>query len=134
MKKDIDFIPVQNVQLAVVKAKDESDTVLWKVHILNKNKVAIANVLIASKGYGEKNGEKQSTSTLRHYIENIGPEESAVIEPIDHNLFHLFNEYWVSYYIDDQIYDKKFIFVPGSIREQNMTYIDMIQNDGVLHA
>jgi len=134
MKKDIDFIPVENVQLAVAKEKNESDSLLWKVHILNKNKVSIANVLIASKGYGEKNGEKQSTSILRHYIEIIGPEDSAVIEPIDSNLFHLFNEYWVSYYIDDQIYDKKFIFVPGSISEQNMTYIDMIQNDGVLHA
>jgi len=134
MKKDIDFIPVENVQLAVAKEKNESNSLLWKVHILNKNKVSIANVLIASKGYGEKNGEKQSTSILRHYIEIIGPEDSAVIEPIDSNLFHLFNEYWVSYYIDDQIYDKKFIFVPGSISEQNMTYIDMIQNDGVLHA
>jgi len=134
MKKDIDFIPVRNVQLAVVKEENVSNGMLWKVHILNKNNVAITNVLIASKGYGEKDGEKQSTSILRHYIEIIGPEDSAVIEPIDSNLFHLFNEYWVSYYIDDQIYDKKFIFVPGSISEQNMTYIDMIQNDGVLHA
>ena len=134
MKKDIDFIPVQNVQLAVVKEENVSNAMLWKVHILNKNNVAITNVLIASKGYGEKDGEKQSTSILRHYIETIGPEEGAVIEPIDPNLFHLFNEYWVSYYIDDQIYDKKFIFVPGSISEQNMKYIDMVQNDGVLHA
>jgi len=134
MKKDIDFIPVQNVQLAIVKEKNVSNDMLWKVHILNNNNVAITNVLIASKGYGEKDGEKQSTSILRHYIETIGPEEGALIEPIDPNLFHLFNEYWVSYYIDDQIYDKKFIFVPGSISEQNMKYIDMVQNDGVLHA
>lgn len=134
MKKDIDFIPVENVQLAVVKEKNDSNAMLWKVHILNKNEVAIKNILIASKGYGEKNGEEQSTSILRHYIEYIGAEDSAVIEPIDKNLFHLFNEYWVSYYIDAQIFDKKFLFVPGSINEQNMVYIDMIQNNGVLHA
>ena len=134
MKKDINFIPVKDVQLAIVQERSESDDLLWRVHIMNKNKVSITNILISSKGYGEKDGEKQSTSILRHFIETIGPEESAIIEPIDPNLFHLFNEYWVSYYIDGQVFDKKFIFVPGSINEKNMSFIEMIDMDGVLHS
>jgi len=34
-----------------------------------------------------------------------------LIEPIDPNVLHLNNEYWVSYYIGSQIYDKRFVFV-----------------------
>jgi len=69
MKKDINFIPVKDVQLAVVQERSESHDLLWRVHIMNKNKVSITNILISSKGYGEKDGEKQSTSILRHFIE-----------------------------------------------------------------
>ena len=60
--------------------------------------------------------------------------ESALIEPIDPDLFHLFNEYWVSYYIEEQIYDKKFIFVPDSINISNISFIEMIQKEGILHS
>ena len=134
MKKDIDFPPVKNVQLAVVQERNDSDVLLWKVHILNRNKVTITNVLVSSKGYGEKDGKKQSTSILRHFIETVGSEESAVIESIDPDIFHLFNEYWVSYYINEQIYDKKFIFVAGSINKKNLSYIDIIGKNGVLHS
>lgn len=133
MKKDIEFIPVENVQLAIVREKKE-DTTHWSVHILNLNERPIKNVLVSSKGYGEKNGEKQTTSVLRHFIELVKSGHSAVIEPITPEIFHLFNEYWVSYYIDDQIYDKKFIFVPGSIHEKNLTNIDIINKEGILHS
>ena len=134
MKKDIDFKPVENVQLAVAQQPDEPKDGMWKVYIINKNDIPISNVLISSKGYGERNGEKQSTSILRHFIENIESNASALIEPIDPKVFHLFNEYWVSYYIDNQIYDRKFIFVPGSIHEKNMSFIDIIEMEGVLHS
>ena len=134
MKKDINFIPVENVQLAIVREKEKNDEVRWSVHILNRNKESIRNVLVSSKGYGEKDGEKQSTSILRHFIETVDSEKSEIIEPIDPGLFHLFNEYWVSYYIGSQIFDKKFIFVPGSIDEKNLSFIQMIQKEGVLHS
>ena len=89
---------------------------------------------MTSKGYGEKNGEKQSTSILRHFIEDLGPGKSDVIEPIDPKLFHLFNEYWVSYYINEQIFDKKFIFVPDSVSEENISTIDLLNKEGILHS
>jgi len=47
--------------------------------------------------------------------------------------FHLYSEYWVSYYIDGQIYDKKFIFVPDSITEENLIPIAQLGMEGILH-
>jgi hypothetical protein len=39
----------------------------------------------------------------------------------------------VSYYIDGQIYDKKFIFVPDSITEGNLSRIEQLDLVGVVH-
>ena len=106
----------------------------WKVYLINNNDFPIETTLVVSKGYGEKDGELQKTSTLRHFLETVVAHSIALIEPIEENVFHLNNEYWVSYYIDKQIYDKRFVFVPDSICEENITFIKEIGKEGVLHS
>jgi hypothetical protein len=129
MKKDIDIPEVKNVTIAVVREDGE-----WKVFLINNNDVPIENTLVSSTGYGEKDGEQQKTSTLRHFLETVPARSSMVIESINEDVFHLNNEYWVSYYISNQIYDKKFVFVPDSIKEENLTYIKELEMEGVLHS
>src|ERR1700712_1154867 len=114
MKKDIEIPQVENVTLAVVK-EGLKGLEEWKVYLINNNDFSIDNTLVASQGYGEKEGEQQKTSTLRHFLQTVPEHSTAVIEPIDPGVFHLNNEYWVSYYIGSQIYDKRFVFVPESI-------------------
>ena len=95
--------------------------------------IASDNVLISSKGYGfNPEGEVQETSVLRHHIPEVAPGEYALIEPIDPNVFHLNNEYWVSYYIQERIFDKKFVFPPEMIEEENYVYIKQIDLEGIL--
>jgi hypothetical protein len=130
MKKDIDFLPVKDVLITVARR----DGVNWEVFLLNRSGVRIETVLVTSKGYGEQNGEKQKTSLLRHAIPQVEAGEYALIEPIDPAIFHLTNEYWVSYFIGNQIFDKKFIFVPDSIIEKNLTFISELSAEGVLHS
>ena len=88
---------------------------------------------MTSKGYDKIEGENKKTSTLRRVIEQLNQESYAKIEPIDPSVFVLTNEYWVSYYILDQIFDKKFIFVPESIQAANLTYIEALNAKGILH-
>jgi hypothetical protein len=80
------------------------------------------------------NGEEKKTSVLRHVIEKIEEQSYARIEPIQPELFKLNNEYWVSYYIIDQIFDKKFVFVPESIQNETLQYIPELDLMGVRHA
>lgn len=134
MKKDIEIPEVKNVTVAVVREKTLFDTYDWKVYLINNNNVQLENTLVASTGYGEKDGKLQKTSTLRHFLETVPPKSSALVEPIDENVFHLNNEYWVSYYIGSQIYDKKFVFVPETINENNLTYIKELESEGILHS
>src|SRR5882762_9697474 len=105
MKKDIEIPFVENVTLAVVR-EGLPGLEEWKVYLLNNNDFPIDHTLVASNGYGEKKGETQKTSTLRHFLQTVPEHGTALIEPIDPAVFHLTNEYWVSYYIGTQIYDK----------------------------
>jgi hypothetical protein len=133
MKKDIDFSPVTGVKLAIAKTETESGED-WAVYIINLNLIELKNVMITSKGYGELEGEQRKTSTLRHLIEELGVQSIAKIEPIDPVVFELTNEFWVSYYILDQIFDKKFIFTPGSFHPSLQRMIPELGLEGVLHS
>lgn len=128
VKKDIDFSPVKNVHVVIAKENDG-----WRVFLINRNKEKLENVMVTSRGYGETKTETQKTSVLRHMIPFLDSGEYALIEPIDESVFHLNNEYWVSYFIDGQVYDKKFIFVPDSIIEDNLTFIEELEMKGILH-
>jgi hypothetical protein len=132
--KDIEIPEVKNVTLAIARQQAIGESPEWKVYLINKNDHPIDNTLVASKGYGEKDGEKQQTSVLRHFLQTVPPNSATLIEPIDPAVFHLNNEYWVSYYIDKQIFDKRFVFVPDSIKEENLTFIKEIEMEGVLHS
>lgn len=128
MKKDIDFSPVKNVHVVVAETGEG-----WKVFLINRNSQKLENVMITSRGYGELKNETQKTSTLRHMIPYLEPGMYALIEPIDEAVFHLNNEYWVSYFMEGQVYDKKFIFVPETIIEDHLVYIEELKMKGILH-
>lgn len=134
MIRDIKIPEVKNVTLAVARQKKLAEQQEWKVYLINNNDVPIENTLVASKGYGEKDGKPQQTSILRHFLENVSPNSAILVEPIDPALFHLNNEYWVSYYIGSQIFDKRFVFVPDSIREENISFIKELEMEGILHS
>jgi hypothetical protein len=132
MINDIEFPAVENVTIAVIK--DETDEIPWKVYLINNNQFPIENTLVSSKGYGTKEGEKQNTSVLRHFFETVPANQFVLIEPIDPGVFHLNNEYWVSYYVGNAIYDKRFLFVPDTICDDNLTFIKELDKTGVLHS
>ncbi|MFD2036993.1 hypothetical protein ACFSKL_19470 [Belliella marina] len=132
MKKDIDFHPVTGVKLAIAK-EEVNGQIEWSVYIINLNLIELNTVLITSKGYGLIDGEEKKTSILRHMIEQLGAESVAKVEPIDPAVFALNNEFWVSYYILDQVFDKKFIFTEGSMDPSNVRMIPELGLEGVLH-
>lgn len=138
MKSDISRPRVVGVSVAIVREPDSTGEYEWKVFVMNSNDVGIRNVLITSKGYGEIGGEQKKTATLRHHVRSLPPHSAMPIELIQPELFDLCNEFWVSYYFDSeedvQIYDKKFLFLPGSVVEENLRFIPVIQAEGVLHG
>ena len=132
MIKDLPKNVVKDIAIAVALEKESVESKIWYVYLINLKNEPIENVLITSKGYGEKDGAPVKTSVLRHMIPIVESKSFKLIEPIDEQTFGLNNEYWLSYYIGKDIYDKKFIFLPESIVEMNFTKLPVINKVGVM--
>ncbi len=132
MKKDLPENIVEDVAIAVVLMSETPEVKNWTVYLVNLKNEPITNVLITSKGYGEKDGKQVKTSLLRHFIGDVSAQSSAGVEAIDPAVFGLTNEYWLSYYIGSTIYDKKFIFLPESIVDSNLIRIPVLNKPGVI--
>ena len=133
MKKDLRGPKVENVAVAVIETLSDGEKAYY-AYLLNLRDDIMEGIIIASTGYGEnlKTGEKIRTSTLRHSIEVLLPNEAAKIEPIMPEVFGLSNEYWVSFWVNEVMYDKRFVFPAEAISSTNMTMINQLGKQGVI--
>ncbi len=135
MREELLGPKVENVAVAIVQEKGENDHIIYNTYLLNlKDNEIMEGIIITSRGYGENvaTGETIKTSMLRHCMEILLPNEAARIEPIVEDVFGLSNEYWVSFWVQDVMYDKKFIFLPETINEKNMKLIPQLNAKGVM--
>ncbi len=132
MKKDLPENIVEDISIAVVLEEESPESKVWNVYLVNLKEQPIRTVLVSSKGYGQKDGREVKTSVLRHSIGDVGGKDFALIEAIDEQVFGLTNEYWLSFYINGTIFDKKFIFLPESIVESNLIRIPVVNKPGVM--
>lgn len=132
MLKDIPNEIVKDIAVAVVPEQDDVNGEMWNVYLLNLKEEEIEGVLVTSHGYGERNGEPIKTSTLRHFLDEMDSRSCKLIEPIISDVFGLNNEYWVSFYHNKKIYDKKYLFLPESIRKEFFSRIPILGKEGVL--
>ncbi|MFM7387093.1 MAG: hypothetical protein ACKO7O_06600 [Bacteroidota bacterium] len=127
-----DLIPqVEGVFLALL---EENDNAEFAVYLLNDRRDIMEGIIVTSVGFGENllSGEALKTATLRHSLEVLLPEEYAKIELIVPEVFGLYNEYWVSFWIDEVLYDKKFLFLPNSIKVDEMALLPRFNKKGIL--
>lgn len=134
MKKDILIQKVEDLAIAIVPRlpTEEDHDYFWDAYLLNLKDEPIHSVLVNSRGYGELEGEQRKTTTLRYFWETVGPLELVKIEPIPKDVMVLANEYWVSFSYNDYLYDKKYVFVPGSLDVMNFTEIPFLNRKGVM--
>ncbi|RZK59050.1 MAG: hypothetical protein EOO91_06320 [Pedobacter sp.] len=132
MKADLPENIVEDVAIVVALVGETPEVGSWTVYIVNYKNEPLTNVLITSKGYGEKDGKPVKTSLLRHFIGDLAANSFAGVEAIDPAVFGLTNEYWLSYYIGKEIYDKKFIFLPESIVDNNLIRVPVLNMPGVM--
>ncbi len=134
MREELKGPKVENVAVAVAERLDENNNKVHYVYLINLRDDIMEGIIVTSKGYGMnvKTGEKVQTSMLRHCLEVLLPNEAAKLEPIMEDVFGLANEYWVSFYVDGKMYDKKFIFLPETISPKNMKDIPVLGMKGVM--
>lgn len=132
MKKDISPPIVKNVYLAIIAKEHETGEFEWIAYLINNRNEKLEGVLISTRGYGEIEGEHKKTATFRHSLDEIKPKSFKKIETIPEELFPLSNEFWVSFYINKKMYDKKYIFLTNSISVFNAIKVPLINEIGVM--
>ena len=134
MREELKGPKVENVKMVVVPEVQEEGGIQHYVYLLNLRDDIMEGIIITSKGYGTnvETGESIKTSTLRHSLEILLPDEAAKIEPIMEEVFGLSNEYWVSFWVNEVMYDKKFVFLPETINESNYVPIPKMGGKGVV--
>ncbi|MBM3164260.1 MAG: hypothetical protein FJZ80_02255 [Bacteroidetes bacterium] len=130
--KASDLIPkIEGVYLALLL---ENNCPEYAVYLINERTDIMEGIIVTSVGFGEDiSAEKpMKTAMLRHSLEILLPGEFARIEMIVPEVFGLYNEYWVSFWIDDVLYDKKFLFLPNSVKVSAMKELPKFNKKGIL--
>ena len=129
MRKDIEIPKVENVHIVAVKEWDEDFTELhWNIYIVNNRDEDISTILVLSRG----KSDDRKTSTLRHGLGDLKPQTSAKVEFISPEVLGFTNEYMVTFFLGNRMFEKKFVFDPNSISDENTTEIPVMENEGVL--
>lgn len=133
MKKDIEIPTVENVFLAAVQEwSDDFIEKVWYAYLINDSDFNLDGVMVVSKAFGTIDGEMKKTSTLRHAFLEVPAISFVKIEMIEKNVLQLNNEFMVTFFINEKLYDKKYIFKASSINENATEEVPLLFVDGVI--
>ena len=129
MKKDIQIPEVSGLEIAVVyeyNALYKTDD--WNIYIINNKNVDLEMIVIVSQGFSET----KTTSLLRKRLNTLPANSYAKVEFIQPDLFVLNNRFQVSFFENNQLKDKTFLFEKNSIKEGRLRMISEIKKRGIL--
>lgn len=129
MKKDIIIPVIKDVHVAIIhEFNKEFLDKEWNVYVINNKTETIEMVLVVSKGYDND----RITSTMRHSIAKLDGKSYAKVEMVQEDVLQLNNEFFVTFFADNKLFEKRFVFEKNTINEANLTTIPLIDKDGVL--
>lgn len=129
MRKDIEVPKAENVHIVAVHEWDKDFTGQdWNIYVVNDRNDEISMVLVMSRG----NSEERKTTTLRHSLGNIPPKTSAKVELITPQVFEFTNEYFLTFFAENKLFERKFTFSPNSIAEDNLIEVPIMGGTGIL--
>ncbi len=123
---------VYGVYVAVICETSIQGQEVWNAYLVNDKNEPIENVFVSSKGYLiNVKGEESKSSMLRHFYKVVPAKSSQKIELVIDDVLKLNNEYFVSFYQNDQLFDKKFVFLAETIKKENISIVPIIHKQGV---
>ena len=133
MKKDITIPEVENVFVAAIQEwSDDFMEKVWFIYLVNDSDFNLDSVMMVSKAFGTIDGEMKKTSLLRHAFVEIPAVSVVKVEMLEKSVTTLNNEFMVTFFIGNTLYDKKFTVVANSISENNVEEVPILFVDGVI--
>ena len=128
MKKDIEIPVVKDVYVAIAHEwNKEFLSKNWNAYIINNRSSPIEMALVVSKGYDDE----RKTSEMRYAFGVIAAKAYEKIEMVLEEVLALNNEFYVTYYADNKLYEKRFLFTKNSVSEKKLVLIPLLEKEGV---
>jgi hypothetical protein len=102
------------------------------VHLVNDSDYDLDGVMVVSKAFGTIEGEMKKTSLLRHAFVAVPAVSVVKVELLEKSVLALNNEFMVTFFIGNTLYDKKYIFKANSINETTVEEVPILFVDGVI--
>ncbi|MCB9427150.1 MAG: hypothetical protein H6584_09040 [Flavobacteriales bacterium] len=132
MKKDIVIPEVKDIHVVAINEWSEDfGKDMWYVYLLNASEQTIEMPIVVSQASGKVNGEEKKTASLRHTYQEVAPFNAIRIEILTNELLELNNNFQVTFFQNNQLYDKKYIFKAKSISLKKQVAIEAIQAKGI---
>jgi hypothetical protein len=96
---------------------------VWYAYLVNDSDFLMESVMVVSKAFGTIDGEMKKTSLLRHAFVEVPAVSVVKIEMLEKSVLVLNNEFMVTFFHGDKLYDKKFIFKADSINLEAADFI-----------
>lgn len=129
MKKDIQIPVVKNVYVAIVNEyNDIYKTQDWNAYIINDKAVDLDMVLIVTSGFSED----KMTSIFRKKLDKLPKKSYAKIELMQEDLFALNNQFKVTFFEGNTMFDKTYTFRKNTINLKALQPIPLMEARGVL--
>lgn len=133
MKADIIIPEIDTIFLAAVQEwSDDFLEEVWYVYLVNDSDFQLDSVMVVSKAFGTVAGEMKKTSLLRHAFIEIPAVSVVKVEMIEKSVLVLNNEFMVTFFIGNTMYDKKFIFKANFNSESEIEEVPLLFVDGIL--
>lgn len=133
MKKDIIIPEVENVFLAAVQEwSDDFMEKVWYIYLVNDSDFQLDSVMVVSKAFGTIDGEMKKTSLLRHAFMEVPAVTFVKVEMVEKSVLALNNEFMVTFFIGNTLYDRKFTFKANSITPDYVEEVPLLFVDGVI--
>lgn len=129
MKEDINIPEVNDVYVAVVNEYNEIyKTLDWNAYIINDKAVDLEVVLIVTSGYSKD----KITSTFRKKLDTLPAKSYAKIELMQEDLFAMNNQFKVTFFEGNAMFDKTYLFRKNTINKKALQPIPLMEARGVL--
>jgi hypothetical protein len=105
---------------------------VWYIYLVNDSDFQLDSVMVVSKAFGTIDGEMKKTSLLRHAFVEVPAVTFVKVEMLEKSVLVLNNEFMVTFFIGNTLYDRKFTFKANSITPDYVEEVPLLFVDGVI--
>lgn len=129
MRKNIEIPLAQNVYIVAIREWDQDFLAQhWNIYLANDQPEEFATVWVVSRG----KDKDRLTTTLRHPLGDVKAKTVVKIEFISTQVLSFTNEYLVTFFVGNKLFERTYVFEPNTISEKNIVSIPILNCEGVL--